>query len=210
MLAHTASASFTADFNAGDWQLLVDFSPYLTVAATNAATASNAAATATAAMTAAGTSASQAASSAIAAIAAAGRVIPQAGRLVYTSATALTFQPFKGSGVQVGGSAFTIPNGGIAFASTSVYVNGVAGANLVANTLYYAALLNVSGTAYPAFYAVSGYGHAPDTTAANQGVEVVTQAGSPLTNATLLGPGADQRFCAVSADRARAWGAELV
>jgi hypothetical protein len=94
---------------------------------------------------------------------------PQCGRLSYVSATQIKFAPFNGGSVKIAGLLYAIPSAGVTTANTSVYVNGTAGQNLAASTLYYVYLFNNAGTLTVDF---SATGHAADTTTANVGVEI--------------------------------------
>jgi hypothetical protein len=114
--------------------------------------------------------------------------IPQAGRLTYVSATALKFAPYRGNKIKINGTVYTISNSGIAgLANTSVFVNGVAGQNLAANTTYYVYAFNNSGTV-TANFRTDGNGHITDTTSGNEGVEVRCSSGTtPDPTRTLIG-----------------------
>ena len=60
---------------------------------------------------------------------------PQCGRLVQASAIALTFGPFKGDTIKIGGVIYAIPPAGLAgLTNTGVYVNNIAGQNLLPTT----------------------------------------------------------------------------
>lgn len=96
-------------------------------------------------------------------------VNPQCGRLSFVSATQIKFAPFNGGSIKIAGALYAIPSAGIAAANTSVYVNGVAGQNLAAATLYYVYLFNNAGTLTIDF---STTGHATDSAAGNLGVEI--------------------------------------
>jgi hypothetical protein len=98
-------------------------------------------------------------------------VAPYHGRLVWVSATQLKFVPYGGTLIKVAGTLYTIPAAGITIANTGVYVSGVAGQNLAANTVYYLSLFVNSGTLTAHFGTI---GHSTDTTAGNAGVEIVT------------------------------------
>jgi hypothetical protein len=96
-------------------------------------------------------------------------VAPQSGRLSYVSATQIKFAPFNGGSVKIAGALYQIPSAGVTAANTSAYVNGTAGQNLAASTLYYVYLFNNAGTLTIDF---SSTGHAADSTAGNVGVEI--------------------------------------
>lgn len=96
-------------------------------------------------------------------------VAPQCGRLSYVSATQIKFAPFNGGSVKIAGLLYAIPSAGVTAANTSVYVNGVAGQNLAAATLYYVYLFNNAGTLTIDF---STTAYATDTTTGNVGVVV--------------------------------------
>jgi len=96
---------------------------------------------------------------------------PQAcGRLAYSSATALTFTPYNGDLIKISGTLYQIPSAGITgLANTSVYVNGVSGQNLAANTLYYVYVFNNGGTLTADF---STTARATSSTSGNIGTEI--------------------------------------
>jgi hypothetical protein len=90
-------------------------------------------------------------------------------RLQYVSATQINLVPFNGCLIKIAGALYQLPAAGTTAANTGVYVNGTAGRDLAANTLYYVYLFNSSGTLTIDF---STTGHATDTTAGNVGVEI--------------------------------------
>ena len=95
--------------------------------------------------------------------------IPECGRLEFVSATSLSFKPFKGDLIKVNGSLYSIPSAGIAgLANTGVYLNGVAGQNLIANQLYYVYVFNNAGVLTADFSTI----HATSATAGNVGTEI--------------------------------------
>jgi hypothetical protein len=108
-------------------------------------------------------------------------------RLGFTSATQLTLAPFNGNLLKVNGAAVQIPAGGVAIPNTNVSVNGVAGQNLAASTVYYLYVTNNSGTLVPDFRTGTSAGHMTDTTAGNLGVEVHSASGVPDSTRTLIG-----------------------
>lgn len=118
----------------------------------------------------------------------AAQVTPQHGRLTYVSATALKFAPLYGNRIKINGVLYVIPNAGIAgLGNTGVFVNGVAGQNLVQNTLYYVYAFNNSGTITGDFR-TDGNKHITDTTAGNEGVEVRCSVGTtPDPTRSLIG-----------------------
>lgn len=82
---------------------------------------------------------------------------PHCGRLAHVSSTALQFSPYNGADIRINGVIYQIPSTGIAgLSNTGVYVNGVSGQSLSANTLYYVyAWLN--GSTIYADYSTAGY-----------------------------------------------------
>lgn len=95
--------------------------------------------------------------------------IPNCGRFTYVSATAVKFAPFNGDQIKINGGICSIPVAGIAGgANTGVYVEGVAGQNLAASTLYYVYAFNNAGTITMDF---SITGHETSDTPGNVGVE---------------------------------------
>jgi hypothetical protein len=94
------------------------------------------------------------------------------GRLVFLSATALNFAPFKGSLIRINGVTYQIPSGGIAgLANTNVYVNGVAGQNL-GNNITYWVYCWVNGGVLTADFSTTN--HQTSSTAGNVGTEIKT------------------------------------
>jgi hypothetical protein len=92
------------------------------------------------------------------------------GRLSYVSATALSFTPFNGSYTIINGAALPIPVAGIAgLGNTGVYVNGVAGQNLAANTSYYVYEFSNAGIITADFSTTT---HATSSTPGNAGTEI--------------------------------------
>jgi len=116
---------------------------------------------------------------------------PQSGYFSYSSATLVEFCPENGAVAQVAGALLTIQSSCVTAANTSVQVfstgSSSSAASLANSTLYYVGVLNNSGALAIAFFPASAYGHAPDTTSGNLGVEVITSSGSPLTSYTLVG-----------------------
>jgi hypothetical protein len=94
----------------------------------------------------------------------------QCGALQYVTATALSYLPFRGDQIKINGIWRTIPASGVVGLSNSgVFVNGVAGQNLVANTHYYIyAFMN--GAVVTADWSTTT--HAMSTTAGNYGTEI--------------------------------------
>lgn len=97
---------------------------------------------------------------------------PDHGRFSYVSATACKFVPFRGDLIKINGLLYRIPAAGIAgLANTGVYINGVAGQNLGASTLYYVYAFSNAGVVTADF---STTGHATSATAGNVGTEIKT------------------------------------
>jgi hypothetical protein len=95
---------------------------------------------------------------------------PHCGRLTLVSATALAFKPVNGDRIRISGTDYAIPAAGIAgLANTGVYVNGVAGQNLAASSLYYVYAFNNAGTVTGDFSTTT---HATSATAGNVGTEI--------------------------------------
>jgi hypothetical protein len=91
------------------------------------------------------------------------------GRLGYVSATQIKFAPLNGDSVKIAGLWRAIPASGVSAGNTGVYVGGVAGQNLAANTTYYVYLFDDSGALAIDF---STTAHATDASAGNVGVEI--------------------------------------
>jgi hypothetical protein len=94
----------------------------------------------------------------------------ECGRLLYSSATALTYKPFKGDLIRINGTVYRIPYAGIAgLSNTGTYVNSVAGQNLAPNTLYYVYAFVNAGSVVADFNTT---GHVSSGTAGNIGTEI--------------------------------------
>jgi hypothetical protein len=94
--------------------------------------------------------------------------VTAAGYLSFTSATQITLQPWMGDLIKISGVLFQIP-GNITAANTGVFVNGTAGQNLAASTLYYVYLFNNAGT-LTIDYSATAY--ATSATAGNVGMQI--------------------------------------
>ena len=99
------------------------------------------------------------------------QAVPNCGRLFWQSPTLISFGPYNGDRVKINGAIYPIPGAPVSAANTNVYINGVAGQNLVANTLYYVYLFNNVGTLTMDF---STTGHGNSITAGNVGTEIKT------------------------------------
>ena len=95
---------------------------------------------------------------------------PGAGIVSLVSSTSIKFAPKNGQWVMINGLLRPIPSAGISAANTSVYVNGVAGQNLAASTVYLVTLFDNAGT--PTIDFKTTLTHAPSTTAGNIGTEI--------------------------------------
>lgn len=92
------------------------------------------------------------------------------GQLRYSSATALSFAPYKGNYLALNGAQVAIPSSGIVgLANTNVFVNAVAAQNLVASTLYYVYAFSNAGVLTADF---STTGHATSAAIGNVGTEI--------------------------------------
>jgi hypothetical protein len=95
------------------------------------------------------------------------------GQLTYVSATLLKFVPYQGNGIRLNGLFRLIPSAGIVgLANTNVFVNGVSGQNLAANTTYWIFVFDNAGTLTADFRTSAT--HATSTTPGNEGVEILT------------------------------------
>jgi len=94
----------------------------------------------------------------------------QNGVLRYVDATHLSYLPYGGDQLKINGIWRVIPTTGIVgLTNTGVFVNGVAGQNLAASTVYYVyAFMN--GTVMTADYSTTT--HATSLTAGNVGTEI--------------------------------------
>jgi hypothetical protein len=108
------------------------------------------------------------------------------GILKYVSATALSYKPFNGNYIRLNKILRPIGNSGIAgLATTSVFINGVAGQNLAANTLYLIYAFDNNGVLTADF--CTGTTHGQSTTPGNEGTEVKFTGGTEDPTRTLLG-----------------------
>jgi hypothetical protein len=113
------------------------------------------------------------ATTAFVAAAAGGGAIALGGRLTYVSTTALKFSPYQGNYIRLNGAFRQIPAAGIVgLGSTGVFVNGVAGQSLAANTTYWVFCFDNGGVLTADFR--TGATHATSVTAGNEGVEILT------------------------------------
>jgi hypothetical protein len=100
---------------------------------------------------------------------------PQCGRLEYVSTSSLSFKPYNGDLIKINGVLYQIPAAGIAgLGNTSVFVGGVAGQNLAANTVYYVYAFVNGGTVTADFRLFATGGHSTSATPGNVGTEILT------------------------------------
>jgi len=103
---------------------------------------------------------------------AAGVMIKFGGVFKFVSTTACSFTPFNGNYLALNGAQRIIPAAGIVgLGNTSVFVNGTAGQNLAANTLYYVYCFDNGGTLTADF---STTAHSTSATPGNIGTEIKT------------------------------------
>ena len=117
-------------------------------------------------------------------------IVPNAGLLSYVSTTSLKFVPFRGSKIKINGVLYNIPSAGIAGlnAVTGVYVNGVAGQNLAAATVYLVFAFVAGGGVITAdFRTLAANSHSTSSTAGNVGTEVLFAASAYDDTRTLIG-----------------------
>jgi hypothetical protein len=92
------------------------------------------------------------------------------GILTLVDATHLKFAPFKGDRIKINGAIYAIPSAGIVgLTNTSVFVNGVAGQNLAASTIYLVYCFVNSGTLTADFSTTT---HVTSSTSGNVGIEI--------------------------------------
>lgn len=87
----------------------------------------------------------------------------------YVSATQVKLSPFDGDQIMIAGTQYHIAAAGVTGANTGVYVNGVAGQNLAANTVYNVYLFSNAGTLTLDF---STTAHTTDSTTGNNGIQI--------------------------------------
>lgn len=74
--------------------------------------------------------------------------VPNCGRLLFVSATALSYLPFNGGVIKINGILYPLPTGANGIAglnNTNVYREGLAGQNLAASTQYFVYVFNNGG-----------------------------------------------------------------
>lgn len=91
------------------------------------------------------------------------------GLLYYVNTTTLGFQPFRGGLITINGIVYSILLGVTGLRNTGIYIDGVAGQNLAANTLYYVYVFNNAGTLTADF---STTGHTYSAAPWNAGTEI--------------------------------------
>jgi hypothetical protein len=125
---------------------------------------------------------------------------PHCGRLVFVSATALSFKPFNSDRIKINGAIYPIPSAGITgLANTGVFVGGVAGQNLGAIGAYYVYAFNNSGVITADFVPTSTP-HVTSTTAGNVGVEIKSS-DDTRTLIGFIGTNASSQFTDTPASR---------
>jgi hypothetical protein len=166
--AGVISATSPLSYNSGTQNIAIDLSAYAPLASP-ALTGNPTAPTPTAGDNDTSVATTAFVQAAIAAVPSGGG---NSGLLTWVNNTTLAFKPYGGDGLKINGLWYSIPSAGIAgLASTGVFVNGVAGQNLVAGTNYYIyAFMN--GATLTADYSTTG--HSTSTTAGNAGVEIKT------------------------------------
>jgi hypothetical protein len=87
----------------------------------------------------------------------------------YVSATSIKMMPHNGLGVKINGIIYPFSSGGVSAANTNIHIDGTAGQNLAASTLYYV-YVYVSGGNLVLDFSTTGY--ATDTAAGNAGTVI--------------------------------------
>jgi hypothetical protein len=93
------------------------------------------------------------------------------GRLGVASSPSntISFVPYNGNLIKIAGSIRYIPSAGVSAVANNLYLNGVAGSSLAANTLYNVYAFDNSGTLTLDFSTTT---HVTSSTAGNVGVEI--------------------------------------
>jgi hypothetical protein len=117
----------------------------------------------------------------------AARAPASAGRFDYVDATHVVLRPFNGSMVRIDGKMLQIPAVGVTAPNAGVMVNGVAGQNLAASTLYRVYAFDNAGAIELDFWTGANAAHMVDSFASNLGVEVRANAGAPDSTRSLVG-----------------------
>lgn len=95
---------------------------------------------------------------------------PQSGRFQALNATTVQLAVWNGAAIKIAGTVYQIPAAGITSNNTGAVVNGVAGQNLAATTLYYAYIFNSTASVLTIDFSTTAHG--TDATAGNVGVEI--------------------------------------
>jgi len=104
------------------------------------------------------------------------------------SATQITLVPRDGANIVINGATVQVPLAGVTANNTGVMVNGVAGQNLAASTVYYVSVF-WNGTALQLAYWQQGvtYSRTTDSSARNLGVQVISATGVAQSAHSLVG-----------------------
>lgn len=103
----------------------------------------------------------------------------------YVNAGEVRLVPLNGNNIVSGKIQYQIGNAGISAGTTNVWYNGVAGQDLPSNGTFYVSFNGPLGVLR--YWSSGSYGHAPDTTFGNIGIEVITANTVPMTDDTLVG-----------------------
>lgn len=110
------------------------------------------------------------------------------GRLLFVSASALSFKPYRGNYIKLNKLLRQIPTAGIAgLATTNVFVGGVATQNLAAGTTYLVFVFDNGGVLTADFWNLTTTTHGESTTVGNEGVEVKFVGGTEDPTRSLIG-----------------------
>jgi hypothetical protein len=115
--------------------------------------------------------------------------VPHCGILAINTSTLLKFVPWNGDKIKINGVLYDIPAAGIAgLGNTNIRVNGVAGQNLAADTIYFVTAFTNAGVVTANYKEVAGSViNSPSLTAGNEGVEVLWDGTTEFPNYTIIG-----------------------
>jgi hypothetical protein len=111
-------------------------------------------------------------------------------QLQFSSNVLAKLMPKNGQTLKINGKFYQVPGIGVSIPTNNVTIGGVAAQNMAASTVYLAYMIDDgshSGVMIPSLWAAGAYGHLPDTTAGNIGVEVRNNGGVVDSTHTFIG-----------------------